>query len=103
MPYAQRLRRCERTARSPGAGAKRRSSADGTFVAVRQRPWGGVYRDWRTVSGMRVPFEAEVTWQLASGWFTYAHWLIESMEYDESGCSRASSATSDFRRVASGR
>jgi hypothetical protein len=48
------------------------------------RPWGGVYRDWRVVSGMRVPFEAEVTWQLESGPYTYAHWLVDSMEYDES-------------------
>jgi hypothetical protein len=46
------------------------------------RPWGGVYRDWRAVSGMRVPFEAEVTWQLESGPFTYAHWLLDSMEYE---------------------
>ncbi|HEY6040123.1 MAG TPA: DUF6544 family protein [Kofleriaceae bacterium] len=47
------------------------------------RPWGGVYRDWRTVSGMRVPFEAEVTWELASGPCTYAHWQVESMVFDQ--------------------
>jgi hypothetical protein len=47
------------------------------------RPWGGTYGDWRTVSGMRVPFEAKVTWQLPSGPFTYAHWRVHSMEYDE--------------------
>jgi len=52
------------------------------------RPWGGVYSDWRTVSGMRVPFEAEVTWQLESGPFTYAHWRIDSMAYDESASTR---------------
>ena len=46
------------------------------------RPWGGTYSDWRSVSGMRVPFEATVTWQLESGPFTYAHWLVESMDYD---------------------
>ncbi|MEI9937882.1 MAG: DUF6544 family protein [Pseudomonadota bacterium] len=46
------------------------------------RPWGGTYRDWRNVSGMRVPFEATVTWQLESGPFTYAHWLVEAMDYD---------------------
>ncbi len=46
------------------------------------RPWGGTYRDWRTVAGMRVPFEVEVEWQLASGPFTYAHWLLEDVEYD---------------------
>ena len=47
------------------------------------RPWNGVYRDWRTVSGMRVPFEAEVSWQLETGPFTYAHWRVDSMTYDE--------------------
>jgi hypothetical protein len=55
------------------------------------RPWGGVYRDWRVVSGMRVPFEAIVTWQLESGPYTYAHWLVDSMEYDlpsTEGCFR---------------
>ena len=46
------------------------------------RPWGGTYHDWRNVSGMRVPFEAIVTWQLESGPFTYAHWLVEAMDYD---------------------
>jgi hypothetical protein len=47
------------------------------------RPWGGVYKDFRTASGMRVPFEAEVIWQLDSGPFTYAHWVVDEMEYDE--------------------
>ena len=47
-----------------------------------RRPWGGMYRDWREVSGMRVPFEAMVTWQLESGPFTYAHWLVQTMDYD---------------------
>lgn len=46
------------------------------------RPWGGTYHDWRHVSGMLVPFEAKVTWQLESGPFTYAHWLVEAMEFD---------------------
>lgn len=55
------------------------------------RPWGGVYRSFRTVSGMRVPFEAEVTWQLDSGPFTYAHWLVDSMEYGETVPARVES------------
>ncbi len=46
------------------------------------RPWGGTYGDWRTVSGMRVPFEAKVSWQLDAGPFTYAHWLVEDMDFD---------------------
>lgn len=47
------------------------------------RPWGGTYRSFRTVSGMCVPFEAEVTWQLDTGPLTYARWVIESMVFDE--------------------
>jgi hypothetical protein len=54
------------------------------------RPWSGVYRDWRTISGMRVPFEAEVSWQLETGPFTYAHWLVDAMGYDEATASRGS-------------
>ncbi|MEP7053603.1 MAG: DUF6544 family protein [Pseudomonadota bacterium] len=46
------------------------------------RPWRGTYHDWRKVSGMRVPFEALVTWQLDSGAFTYAHWRVEALDYD---------------------
>ncbi len=47
------------------------------------RAWGGVYRDFRKVSGMLVPFEAEVTWQLEAGPYTYAHWLVDTMAFDE--------------------
>ncbi len=46
------------------------------------RAWGGTYRDWRVVAGLRIPFEVEVQWQLESGPFTYAHWLLEDVEYD---------------------
>ena len=44
--------------------------------------WRGSYRDYRSVSGMRVPFEADVTWELDSGPYTYAHWTVDSLEYD---------------------
>jgi len=57
--------------------------------------WGGTYRDWRSVSGMRVPFEAKVTWQLATGPFTYAHWLVESMTYDAAPPSQSRDRTTD--------
>lgn len=46
------------------------------------RPWGGVYRDWRTVEGLRVPFEAEVSWELPAGPYRYAHWFVDSMRFD---------------------
>ncbi len=32
-------------------------SAERYLGQSEQRPWGGTYRDWRSVSGMRVPFE----------------------------------------------
>jgi uncharacterized protein DUF6544 len=57
-------------------------TAERSMNKVGLRPWGGTYGDWRSVSGMRVPFEARVTWQLDSGPFTYAHWLVEAMDYD---------------------
>lgn len=47
------------------------------------KPWGGVYRDFRAVSGMLVPFEADVSWLLPAGPFTYARWRIDSMVFDE--------------------
>jgi hypothetical protein len=46
-------------------------------------PWHGVYGDFRSASGMVVPYAAEVSWQLESGTFTYARWRIDSMTYDE--------------------
>jgi hypothetical protein len=67
--------------------------ADGlptTFSAERSmgkeglRPWRGVYRDFRKVSGMWVPFEAEVSWQLEAGPYSYAHWRVDALDYDES-------------------
>ena len=48
------------------------------------QPWRGVYRDFRKVSGMLVPFEAEVSWELEAGPYSYAHWLIDALDYDES-------------------
>jgi hypothetical protein len=53
------------------------------FMAERGlQTWTGTYGDWRTVAGMQVPFEADVTWQLDSGPYTYAHWTIDALEYD---------------------
>ncbi len=48
----------------------------------RVKSWGGVYRDYRQVDGLLVPFEAEVSWQLESGPFTYAHWRVDSIDFD---------------------
>ncbi|MEI9948773.1 MAG: DUF6544 family protein [Pseudomonadota bacterium] len=69
-------------------------SAERYMGQSERKPWGGTYRDWRSVSGMRVPFEASVSWQLATGPFTYAHWLIESMTYDDVPQSQTSGSSS---------
>ncbi len=61
----------------PESMAAERFADDGML-----RAWGGSYGDWRTVSELRVPFEAKVTWLLESGPVTYAHWLVDSMEFD---------------------
>jgi hypothetical protein len=66
------------------------------------RPWGGSYGDYRSVSGMLVPFEASVIWQLESGPFTYAHWLITTMNFDEADApSRRVSASTETTPLAS--
>lgn len=58
------------------------------------QPWGGTYRDWRLVDGMRIPFEAEVAWLLATP-YVYAHWLVDVVEYEPADVGwRTSSQTS---------
>ena len=47
-------------------GLPQQMTAERFFNDGDLRPWSGVYRDWRTVSGMLVPFEADVTWLLES-------------------------------------
>lgn len=66
-------------------GLPQRMSAERFMDEGERQPWSGIYRDWRTVAGMRVPFEAEVSWQLASGPYSYAHWHVDSMDYDGLG------------------
>jgi hypothetical protein len=48
------------------------------------RQWAGTYRDWRSVAGMRVPFEATVSW-LLDPVYEYVHWHVDAMEYDAPG------------------
>ncbi len=63
-------------------GLPARMSAERFMDKNGMQPWSGVYRDYRKVSGMLVPFEAEVAWQLEAGPYTYAHWRVDSMEFD---------------------
>jgi Family of unknown function (DUF6544) len=48
-----------------------------TFVP---RPWGGVFGDYRDLTGVRLPTTAEVSWQLPEGKFTY--WRGEVTAFD---------------------
>jgi len=45
--------------------------------------WGGYYRDYREIDGVKIPFSMEVVWHLESGDFSYAKFNIEEMEYDK--------------------
>jgi hypothetical protein len=64
------------------SGLPVRVDAERTMDEGHLLPWGGTYRDFRRVEGMLVPFEVEVTWQLATGPYPYAHWILESVELD---------------------
>jgi hypothetical protein len=44
------------------------------------RPWGGEFRDYDVVGGVRIPTHAEVRWQLPEGPFTYWRGTIASVE-----------------------
>jgi hypothetical protein len=44
------------------------------------RPWGGVFRDYGVIGGIRIPTDAEVRWQLPEGPFTYWQCTIASVE-----------------------
>jgi len=45
-------------------------------------PWGGEYRDYREVDGLRVPFGNEVSWVIGGQAQPYARWELEQVEYD---------------------
>jgi hypothetical protein len=45
-----------------------------------QRPWTGEYSSYEILGGMRLPCEAEVSWELASGRFVYWHGRVISAE-----------------------
>lgn len=46
------------------------------------RGWGGAYRDYRSVDGLKLPFEADVHWDRDGTIFTYARWRVDSFEID---------------------
>ncbi len=49
---------------------------------ARLTPWFGNVRDYRLVSGMRVPFDIDVGWTLAGDSFTVIRFQVDSLEYD---------------------
>ncbi|HZZ85167.1 MAG TPA: DUF6544 family protein [Anaeromyxobacteraceae bacterium] len=52
-----------------GAAASSRPRVVGKSTV--ETPWAGVFREYRTFDRLRVPTEAEVSWQLPEGAFTY--------------------------------
>jgi hypothetical protein len=63
-------------------GLPARFSARRFYANGGLEPWLGEYRDYRRVSGLLVPFDVSVSWQLATGTYTYAHWLVDSVIFD---------------------
>jgi hypothetical protein len=43
-------------------------------------PWGGVFRDYGVLDGIRLPLRADVRWELPEGPFTYWRGTIRSLE-----------------------
>ena len=44
--------------------------------------WGGYYRNYQEIEGMKIPIEAEVEWNLASGDFQYVKIKITDIQYN---------------------
>ena len=59
--------------------ADRHMEENGRFVL---RKWWGEFSDYRTVSGLQVPFNARVSWQLDAGDFEYFRADVTEIEYD---------------------
>ena len=51
----------------------------------RLTPWSGQCNEYREVDGMRIPTRIDVSWQLASGEFSYFRCKIAEIEYNQSG------------------
>lgn len=51
----------------------------------RLTPWSGECNEYREVAGMRIPTKIDVSWQLASGEFSYFRCKITEIEYNQSG------------------
>jgi len=49
---------------------------------VRLEKWSGVLRNYAKTGGMMIPMEAEVTWHLKTGDFTYVRMKITGIEFD---------------------
>jgi len=48
----------------------------------RRTGWSGIYRNYQTIDGVRVPTEMEAIWHLDSGDFNYALFFLSRVEYD---------------------
>jgi len=44
------------------------------------RPWGGEFRDYVVLGGVRIPVRGEVYWHLPEGRFTYWRGQVTSLE-----------------------
>jgi hypothetical protein len=62
--------------------ADRYKEAQGRYLLA---PWSGQCTEYQDVEGMRIPTRIAITWQLASGEFTWFRVKLTEIEYNQSG------------------
>jgi len=60
--------------------AKRYREVNGKYELA---DWGGLTKDYKEFSGIRIPNKGEVLWKLKTGDFDWYHWEITEVEYNK--------------------
>ena len=47
-----------------------------------KRSWAGYFRDYKEIHGIRVPTDIEAVWHLDGGDYSYAHFLLETADFN---------------------
>jgi hypothetical protein len=60
--------------------AKRFRDTGGTYELT---DWGGISKEYREFSGIRIANKGEVFWELNTGVFNWYNWEITDIEYNK--------------------
>jgi hypothetical protein len=47
-----------------------------------KRSWSGYLREYKEINGIRIPTDIEAVWHLEGGDYSYAHFLLETADYN---------------------